>query len=58
VESFRALGVEVKRPISPSLAEIAKAENEPEDTASLPDTSDAEEEQTLNPGEFNSAGQA
>ncbi|ADW75750.1 DNA recombination protein RmuC [Rahnella aquatilis] len=52
VESFRALGVEVKRPISPSLAEIAKAENEPEDTASLPDTSDAEEEQTLNPGEL------
>ncbi|MFO6299776.1 DNA recombination protein RmuC [Rahnella selenatireducens] len=51
VESFRALGVEVKRPISPSLAEIAKAENEPEDTASLPDTSDAEEEQALNPRE-------
>lgn len=53
VESFRALGVEVKRPISPSLAEMAKAENEPEDTASLPDTSDAEEEQTLNPRELN-----
>ncbi len=53
VESFRALGVEVKRPISPSLAERAKAENEPEDTASLPDTSDAEEEQTLNPRELN-----
>jgi DNA recombination protein RmuC len=52
VESFRALGVEVKRPISPSLAEMAKAENEPEDTASLPDTSDAEEEPTLNPNEL------
>ncbi|QLK59520.1 DNA recombination protein RmuC [Enterobacteriaceae bacterium Kacie_13] len=51
VESFRALGVEVKRPISPSLAEMAKAENEPEDTASLPDTSDAEEEPTLNPND-------
>jgi DNA recombination protein RmuC len=58
VESFRALGVEVKRPISPSLAEIAKAENEPEDTASLPDTSDAEEEQTLNPGELTPHQQA
>src|SRR5471030_1917888 len=52
VESFRALGVEVKRPISPSLAEMAKAANEPEDTASLPDTSDAEEEPTLNPNEL------
>ena len=51
VESFRALGVEVKRPISPALAEIARAENEPEDTASLPETSDAQEEQTLNPHE-------
>ncbi|ANC39889.1 recombinase RmuC [Hafnia alvei] len=31
VESFRTLGVEVKRPISPSLAEEARLENEPED---------------------------
>ncbi len=38
VEGFRALGVEVKRPISPSLAEQAKAEDEPETAASLDDT--------------------
>lgn len=31
VESFRTLGVEVKRPISPSLADEARLENEPED---------------------------
>ncbi|WP_459177298.1 DNA recombination protein RmuC [Ewingella americana] len=35
VEGFRALGVEVKRPISPSLAEQARAEDEPEIAASL-----------------------
>lgn len=35
VEGFRALGVEVKRPISPSLAEQAVSENEPEVAASL-----------------------
>lgn len=37
VEGFRALGVEVKRPISPSLAEQAKAEDEPEASVSLED---------------------
>lgn len=37
VEGFRALGVEVKRPISPSLAEQARAEDEPEIVASLDD---------------------
>lgn len=37
VEGFRALGVEVKRPISPSLAEQAVSENEPEISVSLED---------------------
>jgi len=37
VEGFRALGVEVKRPISPSLAEQAVSENEPEISISLED---------------------
>jgi len=35
VEGFRALGVEVKRPISPALAEQASAEDDPEYQASL-----------------------
>lgn len=38
VEGFRALGVEVKRPISPSLAEQAQAEDEPETDISLDDS--------------------
>ncbi|GBU12402.1 DNA recombination protein [Enterobacterales bacterium] len=38
VEGFRALGVEVKRPISPSLAELATAEDEPDAAVSLDDT--------------------
>ncbi len=38
VESFRTLGVEVKRPISPSLAEQAKAEDQPESPTSFEDT--------------------
>src|SRR5471032_2717755 len=42
VEGFRALGVEVKRPISPSLAEQAKAEDEPETAVSLDDSSSQE----------------
>ena len=46
VEGFRALGVEVKRPISPSLAEQAKAEDEPETAVSLDDSS-SQENQTL-----------
>ena len=37
VESFRAMGVEIKRPISPILAEQAVAEDDPEFQASLDD---------------------
>ena len=37
VESFRAMGVEIKRPISPTLAEQAVAEDDPEFQASLDD---------------------
>lgn len=37
VEGFRALGVEIKRPISPALAEQASAEDDPDYQASLDD---------------------
>ncbi|PKB91216.1 recombinase RmuC [Ewingella americana] len=46
VESFRALGVEVKRPISPTLAEQAISEHEPEATDTL-DEPLADDENTL-----------
>jgi len=46
VESFRALGVEVKRPISPTLAEQAISEHEPEAADTL-DEPLADDENTL-----------
>ena len=42
VESFRTLGVEVKRPISPLLAERASAEHQPEGDLALSDDVESE----------------
>ncbi|HEI6966995.1 TPA: DNA recombination protein RmuC [Yersinia enterocolitica] len=42
VEGFRALGVEVKRPISPSLAEQARMEDQPESDLALSDDAESE----------------
>ncbi|NYK65198.1 DNA recombination protein RmuC, partial [Salmonella enterica subsp. enterica serovar Typhimurium] len=42
VEGFRTLGVEVKRPISPTLAEKASLENQPEDDLALSDDAESE----------------
>lgn len=41
VEGFRTLGVEVKRPISPSLAEKASMEESPESDLALSDDAES-----------------
>jgi DNA recombination protein RmuC len=49
VEGFRALGVEVKRPISPALAEQASAEDDPQYQASLEELDDARDGEDNSP---------
>ncbi|WP_114194885.1 DNA recombination protein RmuC [Edaphovirga cremea] len=52
VEGFRAMGVEIKRPISPSLSAVATADHSPEDDTALPEEVDEPETETFPVGKF------
>ncbi|MGV8926906.1 MAG: DNA recombination protein RmuC [Ewingella sp.] len=56
VEGFRALGVEVKRPISPSLAEQASAEDQQETPPSFEDTLPQEDHDPMQENNDSGAG--
>ncbi|MGC6389209.1 DNA recombination protein RmuC [Ewingella sp. S1.OA.A_B6] len=56
VEGFRALGVEVKRPISPSLAEQASAEDQQETPPSFEDTLPQEDHDPMQENNDSDAG--